>query len=46
MRDDDRKIVGRKAGIMSVVEKGGSIKKGAIILAEKPEGEFKALDQV
>lgn len=45
VRDEHRKIVGRKAGIMGVVEFGGVIKKGALILVEAPE-VFKGLDQV
>lgn len=45
VRDEQRKIVGRKAGIMGVVEVGGVIKKGAVILVEAPE-VFKPLGQV
>jgi MOSC domain-containing protein YiiM len=45
VRDEDRKIVVRKAGIMGVVEVGGVIKNGATILAEAPS-VFKEMEQV
>jgi MOSC domain-containing protein YiiM len=37
LRDADRMIVGRKAGIMAVVVAGGEIKKGAKIIVQEPE---------
>lgn len=37
LRDDERNIVGRKAGIMGVVEVGGVIENGASIAIEAPE---------
>ena len=42
IRDDERKIVGRKAGIMGVAEAGGIVKPGMKILVERPE-TFKPL---
>lgn len=42
VRDDERKIVARKAGIMGVVEAGGIVKPGMRILVERPES-FKPL---
>jgi MOSC domain-containing protein YiiM len=45
VRDEERKIVERKAGIMAIVEVGGVIRKGARIIVEAPE-VFKALCQV
>lgn len=37
VRDADRNIVQRKAGIMSVVERGGEVHEGARIIVEEPE---------
>jgi hypothetical protein len=37
VRDEERKIIGRKAGIMSTVEVGGVIEIGMKIVVEKPE---------
>ncbi|KAL3425418.1 hypothetical protein PVAG01_02209 [Phlyctema vagabunda] len=45
LRDSERKITGRKAGVMSIVKVGGEVKNGAIIIVEKPE-RFKALECV
>jgi MOSC domain-containing protein YiiM len=45
VRDASRNIVERKAGIMSVVEVGGVVMKGAKIMAEIPE-KFEALQCV
>jgi MOSC domain-containing protein YiiM len=42
VRDAGRNIVERKAGIMSVVEVGGLVTKGARVMAEMPE-KYKAL---
>ena len=42
VRDDERKIVARRAGVMGVVEVGGVIKPGMRILVERPEN-FKPL---
>ena len=36
VRDDDGRIIGRKAGVMSIVEEGGIITPGMKILVEKP----------
>ncbi|KAI1913480.1 hypothetical protein LOZ39_000902 [Ophidiomyces ophidiicola] len=36
VRDSERKIVGRKAGIMAVVEVGGEVRPGMRIVVEKP----------
>ncbi|ETN36581.1 uncharacterized protein HMPREF1541_08859 [Cyphellophora europaea CBS 101466] len=44
-RDEQRKIKARKAGIMSVVEKGGQVEPGMSIIVEKPP-EHIALDVV
>ena len=35
VRDKDRNVVGRKAGVMSTVEKGGWVRPGMKILIEK-----------
>lgn len=45
LRDGERNIVGRKAGIMGVVEVGGVVERGARIVVEKPE-VFEALECV
>lgn len=45
VRDTNRNIVGRKAGIMSVVETGGKIDKGMKLVVEKP-ATFTALECV
>lgn len=37
VRDDERKIVARKAGVMGVAEAGGVIKPGMRLLVERPE---------
>ena len=37
VRDADRRIVGRKAGIMSTVEFGGQVSRGMKIVVEKPQ---------
>ena len=37
MRNAQQDIVGRKAGIMTVVEAGGLVMKGAKIMVEKPK---------
>lgn len=37
VRDADRNIIGRKAGVMSVVERGGEIRAGARIAIEEPD---------
>lgn len=36
VRDSDRNIVERKAGVMSVVESGGTVGEGAMIFVEQP----------
>ena len=36
VRDAERKIVGRKAGVMATVERGGILRKGMKILVEDP----------
>lgn len=45
VRDEQRKIVGRKAGIMSTVEVGGVVRPGMRIIAETPV-VFKLLECV
>ena len=45
VRDAERMIVGRKAGVMSVVEVGGQIGNGMKIVVEKPPS-FEALECV
>jgi MOSC domain-containing protein YiiM len=45
VRDENRKIVVRKAGVMGVVEVGGVIKSGATILVKAPT-VFKEMGQV
>lgn len=45
VRDEDRKIVERKAGVMSTVEVGGVIEVGMRILVEEPD-EFQKLEPV
>ncbi|MCJ1465723.1 hypothetical protein MMC07_004342 [Pseudocyphellaria aurata] len=42
VRDDERKIVARKAGVMGVAEAAGVVKPGMRILVERPES-FKPL---
>jgi len=37
LRDGERKIVGRKAGVMGIVEAGGLVQKGARIVVEQPD---------
>jgi MOSC domain-containing protein YiiM len=46
LRNENREIVGRKAGIMAVVEVGGEVKVGAEIEIKLPQGERKALSCV
>ncbi|ORY77347.1 MOSC domain-containing protein [Protomyces lactucae-debilis] len=41
VRDDERKIVERKSGIMATVKRGGLIKPGYKIIAERPETYIK-----
>ncbi|RDW76005.1 hypothetical protein BP5796_06826 [Coleophoma crateriformis] len=45
IRDENRKIVHRKAGVMSVVEAGGEIRKGYTIFVEEPD-KYEALEVV
>ncbi|MCJ1405643.1 hypothetical protein MMC11_008872 [Xylographa trunciseda] len=45
LRDGDRQIVGRKSGIMGVVEVGGEVRVGDTIVVEAPV-TFKALECV
>lgn len=45
VRDDGRKIIDRKAGVMGTVEVAGTIKPGMRIVIETP-GTFKALECV
>jgi len=45
VRDAQRKIIGRKAGVMATIEKGGVIQRGMKIVVEQPE-HFQALAPV
>jgi hypothetical protein len=45
VRDEERKIVERKAGVMSVVEVGGVIEVGMRVVVEEP-AEFRKLEAV
>lgn len=45
VRDEERKIIERKAGVMSTVEVGGVIEVGMQILVEEP-AEFQTLEPV
>jgi MOSC domain-containing protein YiiM len=45
LRDEGRNIVGRKAGIMTVVEFSGKVERGASIIVEAPE-KFEDLECV
>ncbi|KEF57545.1 uncharacterized protein A1O9_05462 [Exophiala aquamarina CBS 119918] len=45
VRDEERKIVERKAGVMSTVEVGGVIEVGMRVLVEEPD-EFQQLQSV
>jgi hypothetical protein len=42
VRDDERRIVGRRAGVMGTVEVGGEVSVGMRIVVESM-GEFEAL---
>jgi len=44
-RDEQRKIIARRAGIMSIVEVGGVVEVGMRIVVEKPQ-EWEALECV
>ena len=46
IRDENRKIIGPKAGVMSVVERGGWVRAGMKIVVEKTDGEKKELPVV
>ena len=45
VRDEERKIVHRKAGVMGVVEVGGTVKPGMLLKVEEPL-QFDPLDCV
>ena len=45
LRDENRNVAGRKAGIMSIVEVSGEVKRGARIVVEEP-AEFGVLECV
>lgn len=43
VRDDERRIVRRLAGVMGTVERGGVVRVGMRIVVEEPEGGFEEL---
>jgi MOSC domain-containing protein YiiM len=43
VRDGERRIVGRTAGVMGTVEASGEVKVGMRVVVEGIEGEFEAL---
>lgn len=46
VRDGERRIVGRTAGVMGTVEVGGEVKVGMRVVVEEVEGGFEALECV
>lgn len=46
VRDGERRIVGRTAGVMGTVEVGGEVKVGMRVVVEEIEGKFEALECV
>ncbi|EAQ92107.1 hypothetical protein CHGG_00342 [Chaetomium globosum CBS 148.51] len=44
VRDGERRIVGRTAGVMGTVEVGGEVRVGMRVVVEEAEGGFAALD--
>ena len=45
-RDEERKIIARRAGVMSTVETGGVIEVGMRIVVERPSGPWEPLECV
>ncbi|KAH6649539.1 pyruvate kinase-like protein [Chaetomium tenue] len=46
VRDGERRIVGRTAGVMGTVEVGGEVRVGMRVVVEEAEGGFEALECV